>query len=53
MLSAWGKCVEDALVAFHGFKSSPVVLPCLQKEKERKKEGYLLSVRSQALKSWG
>lgn len=38
MLSAWGKCVEDALVAFHGFKSSLVVFPCLQKEKERKRD---------------
>lgn len=38
MLSAWGECMEDALVAFHGFISSLVVLPCLQKEKERKRD---------------
>lgn len=38
MVSAWGKCMEDAPVAFHGFKSRLVVFPCLQKEKERKRD---------------
>lgn len=35
MLSAWGKHVQDTPVAFYEFKSSLVVVPCLQKRKER------------------
>lgn len=37
MVSTWGKCMEDTLAACHGFKSSLVVFPCLQKKKGRKR----------------
>lgn len=47
MLSARSKYMVHTLVAFYEFKCSLAVFPYLQK----KKEGYLLLVHSQALKS--